>query len=61
MALQHCWKDATDANIKSISKECLVQIHGRDIMTVLCKLTYKNIYPYRAAFVQWDWNSVMFV
>ncbi|XP_058518125.1 lactosylceramide 1,3-N-acetyl-beta-D-glucosaminyltransferase [Ochotona princeps] len=50
--LQDLWKDATDPKVKSISKGFLGQLYCRLIKIVLlCKLTYVDTYPCRAAFV----------
>jgi beta-1,3-N-acetylglucosaminyltransferase 5 len=50
--LQDLWKDATDPNVKSISKGFFGQIYCRFIkILLLCRLTYKDTYPCKAAFV----------
>ncbi|NIG59559.1 lactosylceramide 1,3-N-acetyl-beta-D-glucosaminyltransferase [Pontoporia blainvillei] len=49
--LQDLWKDATDPRVKLISKGFFGQIYCRIIKIVLlCKLTYVDTYPCRAAF-----------
>lgn len=49
--LQDLWKDATDPKVKTISKGFFGQIYCRIIKIVLlCKLTYVDTYPCRAAF-----------
>uniref|UniRef100_A0A8C3WK67 Hexosyltransferase n=1 Tax=Catagonus wagneri TaxID=51154 RepID=A0A8C3WK67_9CETA len=49
--LQDLWKDATDPKVKMISKGFFGQIYCRIIKIVLlCKLTYLDTYPCRAAF-----------
>ncbi|MBZ3885109.1 Lactosylceramide 1,3-N-acetyl-beta-D-glucosaminyltransferase [Sciurus carolinensis] len=50
--LQDLWKDATDPRVKTASKGLLGQIYCRLIkIFLLCKLTYTDTYPCRAAFV----------
>uniref|UniRef100_A0A8D2B1X6 Hexosyltransferase n=1 Tax=Sciurus vulgaris TaxID=55149 RepID=A0A8D2B1X6_SCIVU len=50
--LQDLWKDATDPRVKTASKGLLGQIYCRLIkIFLLCKLTYADTYPCRAAFV----------
>lgn len=50
--LQDLWKDATDPRVKTASKGFLGQIYCRLIkILLLCKLTYTDTYPCRAAFV----------
>lgn len=49
--LQDLWKDATDPKVKMLSKGFFGQIYCRIIKIVLlCKLTYVDTYPCRAAF-----------
>lgn len=50
--LQDLWKDATDPKVKNISKGFFGQLYCRLIKIVLlCRLTYMDTYPCRAAFV----------
>ncbi|XP_062066302.1 lactosylceramide 1,3-N-acetyl-beta-D-glucosaminyltransferase [Lepus europaeus] len=50
--LQDLWKDATDPKVKNISKGFFSQLYCRLIKIVLlCRLTYMDTYPCRAAFV----------
>ncbi|XP_008570449.1 PREDICTED: lactosylceramide 1,3-N-acetyl-beta-D-glucosaminyltransferase [Galeopterus variegatus] len=50
--LQDLWKDATDSKVKTISKGFFGQIYCRLIkIALLCKLSYVDTYPCRAAFV----------
>ncbi|XP_045054434.2 lactosylceramide 1,3-N-acetyl-beta-D-glucosaminyltransferase [Desmodus rotundus] len=50
--LQDLWEDATDPKVKTISKGFFGQIYCRIIKIVLlCRLTYVDTYPCRAAFV----------
>ncbi|XP_006147441.1 lactosylceramide 1,3-N-acetyl-beta-D-glucosaminyltransferase [Tupaia chinensis] len=50
--LQDLWKDATDPKVKTISKGFFGQLYCRLIKIVLlCRLTYVDTYPCRAAFV----------
>ncbi|XP_012312577.2 lactosylceramide 1,3-N-acetyl-beta-D-glucosaminyltransferase [Aotus nancymaae] len=50
--LQELWKNATDPKVKTISKGFLGQIYCRLIKIVLlCKISYMDTYPCRAAFV----------
>ncbi|XP_010335916.1 lactosylceramide 1,3-N-acetyl-beta-D-glucosaminyltransferase [Saimiri boliviensis] len=50
--LQDLWKNATDPKVKTISKGFLGQIYCRLIKIVLlCKISYMDTYPCRAAFV----------
>ncbi|XP_012495720.1 PREDICTED: lactosylceramide 1,3-N-acetyl-beta-D-glucosaminyltransferase [Propithecus coquereli] len=50
--LQYLWENATDPKVKNISKGFFGQIYCRLIKIVLlCKLTYVDTYPCRAAFV----------
>ncbi|XP_019591364.1 lactosylceramide 1,3-N-acetyl-beta-D-glucosaminyltransferase [Rhinolophus sinicus] len=50
--LQDLWEDATDPKVKTISKGFFGQMYCRIIKIVLlCKLTYVDTYPCRAAFV----------
>ncbi|XP_062934396.1 lactosylceramide 1,3-N-acetyl-beta-D-glucosaminyltransferase [Cynocephalus volans] len=50
--LQDLWKDATDPKVKTISKGFFGQIYCRLIkIALLCKLSYVDTYPCRAAFV----------
>lgn len=49
--LQDLWRDATDPKVKTISKGFFGQMYCRIIKIVLlCKLTYVDTYPCRAAF-----------
>ncbi|XP_010946150.2 lactosylceramide 1,3-N-acetyl-beta-D-glucosaminyltransferase [Camelus ferus] len=49
--LQDLWKDATDPKVKTVSKGFWGQIYCRIIKIVLlCKLSYMDTYPCRAAF-----------
>ena len=49
--LQDLWMDATDPKVKTISKGFFGQMYCRIIKIVLlCKLTYVDTYPCRAAF-----------
>ncbi|XP_008979535.1 lactosylceramide 1,3-N-acetyl-beta-D-glucosaminyltransferase [Callithrix jacchus] len=50
--LEDLWKNATDPEVKTISKGFLGQIYCRLIKIVLlCKISYMDTYPCRAAFV----------
>ncbi|XP_046514111.1 lactosylceramide 1,3-N-acetyl-beta-D-glucosaminyltransferase isoform X1 [Equus quagga] len=50
--LEDLWKDATDPKVKTISKGFYGQIYCRIIKIILlCKLTYVDTYPCRAAFI----------
>nr|XP_012592410.1 lactosylceramide 1,3-N-acetyl-beta-D-glucosaminyltransferase [Microcebus murinus]XP_012592411.1 lactosylceramide 1,3-N-acetyl-beta-D-glucosaminyltransferase [Microcebus murinus]XP_020142057.1 lactosylceramide 1,3-N-acetyl-beta-D-glucosaminyltransferase [Microcebus murinus]XP_020142058.1 lactosylceramide 1,3-N-acetyl-beta-D-glucosaminyltransferase [Microcebus murinus] len=50
--LQYLWDNATDPKVKTISKGFFGQIYCRLIkIALLCKLTYVDTYPCRAAFV----------
>ncbi|XP_007934099.1 lactosylceramide 1,3-N-acetyl-beta-D-glucosaminyltransferase [Orycteropus afer afer] len=50
--LQNLWKEATDPKVKTISKGFFGRIYCRLIkIALLCKLSYVNTYPCRAAFV----------
>ncbi|XP_010591108.1 lactosylceramide 1,3-N-acetyl-beta-D-glucosaminyltransferase [Loxodonta africana] len=50
--LQKLWEDATDPEVKTISKGFFGQIYCRLIkIALLCRLTYVDTYPCRAAFV----------
>ncbi|XP_012592410.2 lactosylceramide 1,3-N-acetyl-beta-D-glucosaminyltransferase [Microcebus murinus] len=50
--LQYLWDNATDPKVKTISKGFSGQIYCRLIkIALLCKLTYVDTYPCRAAFV----------
>ncbi|KAM9582878.1 lactosylceramide 1,3-N-acetyl-beta-D-glucosaminyltransferase isoform 1-T5 [Trichechus inunguis] len=50
--LQKLWEDATDPKVKTISKGFFGQIYCRFIkIALLCKLSYVDTYPCRAAFV----------
>ncbi|KAM9224450.1 lactosylceramide 1,3-N-acetyl-beta-D-glucosaminyltransferase isoform 1-T6 [Dugong dugon] len=50
--LQKLWEDATDPKVKTISKGFFGQIYCRLIkIALLCKLSYVDTYPCRAAFV----------
>ncbi|XP_004424733.1 lactosylceramide 1,3-N-acetyl-beta-D-glucosaminyltransferase isoform X1 [Diceros bicornis minor] len=50
--LQDLWKAATDPKVKTISKGFFGQIYCRIIKIVLlCRLTYMDTYPCRAAFL----------
>ncbi|KAM8902282.1 lactosylceramide 1,3-N-acetyl-beta-D-glucosaminyltransferase [Lycaon pictus] len=49
--LQDLWRDATDPKVKTVSRGFFGQIYCRIIKIVLlCKLTYVDTYPCRAAF-----------
>ncbi|XP_008822388.1 lactosylceramide 1,3-N-acetyl-beta-D-glucosaminyltransferase isoform X1 [Nannospalax galili] len=49
--LQDLWKEATDAKVKNTSKGFFGQIYCRLVKIVLlCRLTYRDTYPCRAAF-----------
>ncbi|XP_034371749.1 lactosylceramide 1,3-N-acetyl-beta-D-glucosaminyltransferase [Arvicanthis niloticus] len=49
--MQELWMEATDSKVKNISKGFFGQIYCRLIKIVLlCRLTYRNSYPCRAAF-----------
>ncbi|XP_045395725.1 lactosylceramide 1,3-N-acetyl-beta-D-glucosaminyltransferase [Lemur catta] len=50
--LQYLWENATDPKVKTISKGFFGQIYCRLMkIALLCKLTYVDTYPCRAAFV----------
>uniref|UniRef100_A0A8C9Q3R6 Hexosyltransferase n=1 Tax=Spermophilus dauricus TaxID=99837 RepID=A0A8C9Q3R6_SPEDA len=50
--LQDLWKDATDPRVKTASKGFFGQLYCRLIkILLLCKLTYTDTYPCRAAFL----------
>lgn len=49
--LQDLWKDATDPKVKTVSEGFFGQIYcGMVKIVLLCKLTYVDTYPCRAAF-----------
>ncbi|KAM6160260.1 lactosylceramide 1,3-N-acetyl-beta-D-glucosaminyltransferase [Erethizon dorsatum] len=50
--LYDLWRDATDPKVKNVSRGFFGQIYCRLMkITLLCKLTYVDTYPCRAAFV----------
>ncbi|KAF6117534.1 UDP-GlcNAc:betaGal beta-1,3-N-acetylglucosaminyltransferase 5 [Phyllostomus discolor] len=50
--LQDLWEDATDPEVKTVSKGFIGQIYCRIVkIFYLCRLTYVDTYPCRAAFV----------